>query len=143
MHFHLFSEFGQISGCWLGVGKCGVILQGITMLVPVQVIAGIKIRCKVKCLGTWLGHVSLQEQFYGPIAKLQTEAPFLASEKAAALCLWAFPVLRRVACQFFPTIKVVWHANMAMWHANMALWHCIFVTCGNRCRQRVATILVQ
>ena len=48
------------------------------------------------------------------------KAQFLAtlrlteSEKVQALHLWAYPVLRHVALQFFPTPQVMRRANMAM-----------------------------
>ena len=76
------------------------------------------------------------EQFHGPLAKLQAKAWFLASlpltekERVQALHLWAYPVLRHVAVQFFPTMEVIRKANMAMrtslqiknWDLPLSCW---------------------
>ena len=116
----LLTHYGEVSGYKLNMRKCGVVLQGIEWNNTEVTISGFHIQRKVKYLGTWLGNATVMEQFQGPVAKLQAKAQFLATlpltecEKVQALHLWAYPVLRHVALQFFPTPQVIRRANMAM-----------------------------
>ena len=89
--------------------------------------SGFKICYKVKYLGTWLGEVSVYEQYLGPLGKLQAKPQLLSSlplssaEKVHALHLWAYPVMRHVlshiqghsACQHGYKSSAR-HANMGM-----------------------------
>ena len=111
------------------------------------------IQRKVRYLGTWLGNATVMEQYQGQLAKLQSKAQFLATlpmteyEKVQALHLWAYPVLRHVALQFFPTSQVIRRANMAMrtalrvpkWDLPVSCWQqprdkggCNLGTAGDR-----------
>ena len=70
------------------------------------------------------------------LAKLQAKAQFLVTvplsetKKVRALHLWAYPVLRHVATQLFPSASVIRRANMAMrtalqirnWDLLVACW---------------------
>ena len=104
----------------LNMRKCGVVLQGIDWHSEEVPTSGFHVQRKVEYLGTWLGNATIMEQFQGPLAKLQVKAHFLAtlplteSEKVQALHLWAYPVLRHMALQFFPTPQVIRRANMEM-----------------------------
>ena len=115
----LLRSYGDVSGYRL-IDKCGIVFQGPDTLPKGTVLYEVKVRTKVKCLGTWLGEASIMEQYQGPPAKLFVKAQFLASlpmrveVKISALYLLAYPVLRHIAVLFFPTQQVIKKANMAM-----------------------------
>ena len=116
----LLTHYGEVSGYKLNRRKCGVVLQGIEWNITEVTISGFNIQRNMKYLGTLLGNATVMEQFQGPLAKLHAKAQFLAAlsltecEKVQALHLWAYPVLRHMALQFFPTPQVIRWANMAM-----------------------------
>ena len=116
----LLRNYREVSRYRLNIDKCGIVCQGPDALPQGIVLYGVKVHTKVKYLGTWLGEVSIMEQYQGPLAKLFVKAQFLAflpmrvEEKISALYIWAYSVLRHVAVLFFLTQQVMRKANMAM-----------------------------
>ena len=64
---------------------------------------------RVEHLGTWLGHVTFDDQFAKPLRAFRDKTAFIATlpptlaQKVEILRVWAFPILFYVATLFYPT----------------------------------------
>ena len=90
---------------------------------------GIKVVQRVEYLGTWLGHVTFDNQFAKPLRAFCEKTAFIATlpltlaQKVEILRVWAFRTLFYVATLFYPTDVVRRQLDASMrWALGVKPW---------------------
>ena len=106
-------KYSLVSGYKLNMHKCKLLPQRWsfeeTDLNESGEHQGIKVVQRVEYLGTWLGHVTFEDQFAKPLRVFRDKAAFIATlpltlaQKVEIPRVWAFPTLFYVATLFYPT----------------------------------------
>ena len=106
-------KYSLVSGYKLNMHKCKLLPQWWSFeeadLNNEGEHKGIKVDHRVEYLGTWLGHVTFDEQFAKPLRAFCDKTSFIATlpltlaQKMEVLRVWAFRTLFYVATPFYPT----------------------------------------
>ena len=126
-------KYSLVSRYKLNMHKCKLLPQRWsfeeTHLNEARAHRGIKVVQRVEYLGTWLGHVTFDDQFAKPLRAFRDKTAFIATllltlaQEVEILRVWAFPTLFHVATLFYPTDVVRRQLDASMrWALGVKAW---------------------